>query len=57
MFSLKKDETISKTIRIPAGLVEKLEKLADEKELSLTKVIIQCCEYALENLDNNAKTD
>ena len=57
MFSLKKDETISKTIRIPADLVKKLEKLADEKELSLTKVIIQCCEYALENLDNTAKTD
>ena len=52
MFSLKKDETISKTIRIPVDLLEKLEKLADEKKLSLTKVIIQCCEYALENLDN-----
>ena len=52
MFSLRKDETVSKTIRIPVKLVEQLEKLADEKDLSLSKVIIQCCEYALENLDN-----
>ena len=52
MFSLKRDETISKTIRIPVKLVEKLEKLADEKGLSLSKVIIQCCEYALENLED-----
>jgi hypothetical protein len=52
MFNLKKEETISKTIRIPAELVYTLEKLADEKELSLSKVIIQCCEYALENLES-----
>jgi len=52
MFNLKKDETISKTIRIPVDLVRTLEKLADEKELSLSKVIIQCCEYAIENLNN-----
>lgn len=53
MFSLKKDETISKTFRMPKSLVEKLEKLADWKGLSLSKVIIQCCEYALENMERD----
>ena len=52
MFILKKDESINKTIRIPAELLKTLEKLADEKEISLTKVIIQCCEYALDNLND-----
>ena len=51
MFSPKKEETISKTFRIPVELVEKLEKVADEKGLSLSKVVVQCCEYALENLE------
>lgn len=51
MFELKKEETVSKTFRIPKELLEKLEKLADEKELSLSRVVIQCCEYALKNIE------
>jgi len=50
MFYVKKDETISKTFRMPKGLVIKLEKIADEKEISLSKIVVQCCEYALEHL-------
>jgi len=41
MFELKKDETVSKTFRMPKSLIDKLEKLADEKEMSLSKVVIQ----------------
>jgi predicted DNA-binding protein len=50
MFSLKKDETISKTFRLPTEMVEQLDKLADETGLSLTKIVIQCIKYALENM-------
>jgi hypothetical protein len=50
MFRLKKEKTTSKTFRMPIELTERLEKLAGEKELSLSKVVIQCCEYALQNL-------
>ena len=51
MFSLKKEETVSKTFRMPKELLERLEKLADEKGMSLSKVVIQCCEYSLKNLE------
>lgn len=51
MFTLKKEETISKTLRMPTDLLEQLEKLSDEKGISLSKVIIQCCRYALENIN------
>jgi len=50
MFKLKKEETISKTFRMPKELLEQLEKLSAEKNISLSKVVIQCCEYALKNL-------
>jgi len=50
MFALKKEETISKTFRMPKDLLEQLEKLSNEQNLSLSKVVIQCCEYALKNL-------
>lgn len=57
MFMLKKEETISRTFRMPKSLVENLEKLADEEKLSLSKVVIQCCEYALGNMKQEKSTD
>ena len=53
MFSVKNDETASKTFRMPINLLKKLEKLSDEKNISLSKLVIQCCEYALDNLEND----
>lgn len=50
MFRVKKDEHINKTFRMPVALIKKLEQLAQEKNVSLNNLVIQCCEYALENL-------
>lgn len=50
MFSVKKTEFVNKTFRMPQDLVEKLEKLAQEKGVSLNNLIVQCCEYALDNI-------
>lgn len=50
MFSVKKTEFVNKTFRMPQELVEKLEKLAQEKGVSLNNLIVQCCEYALDNI-------
>lgn len=40
---------------MPLELVKKLEKLAQEKKVSLNNLVVQCCEYALENIDNDDK--
>ncbi|MBQ7325201.1 MAG: toxin-antitoxin system HicB family antitoxin [Clostridia bacterium] len=51
MFKVKKPDNINKTFRMPLELVKKLEILAQEKQVSLNNLVIQCCEYALENID------
>lgn len=51
MFKVKKPDNINKTFRMPLELVRKLEILAQEKDVSLNNLVIQCCEYALENID------
>lgn len=51
MFRVKKTEFVNKTFRMPQELVEKLEKLAQEKGVSLNNLIVQCCEYALDNIN------
>jgi len=53
LFEVKKPEHINKTFRMPVDLVKRLEILAQAKQVSLNNLIIQCCEYALDNLDNN----
>lgn len=46
-------ESISKSFRLPVELVEELDQLAYENNLSLNQLVIQCLRFALENLDND----
>ena len=50
MFDVKKPEMINKTFRLPLSLVKELQRVAQNKEVSLNSLVIQCCEYALDNL-------
>lgn len=51
MFKVKKPETINKTFRLPLELVQKMQVVAQNKNVSLNNLVQQCCEYALENSD------
>ena len=46
MFEIKKPQNSNKTIRMPDDLIQKLQKLADENDISFNQLVIQCCEYA-----------
>jgi len=53
MLEIKKEyEAINKTFRIPMNIVEQLEKLAGDNNTSVNKVVIQCLEYALDNIES-----
>lgn len=51
MFEIKKVQSFNKTIRMPENLIAKLENLANKNDISFNQLVVQCCEYALENLD------
>lgn len=40
----------NKTFRLPKEIIDKLEKEAIDNNTSLNKVVIQCLEFAIENL-------
>ncbi|MDE6746153.1 MAG: Arc family DNA-binding protein [Oscillospiraceae bacterium] len=44
---------VNKTFRLPEEIVEKLDAIAGKNGLSLNRLVIQCLEYALENIDKN----
>lgn len=55
MFEIDKNETINKTFRIPIELSKKLQKIAQEQGISMNNLVVQCCEYALNNMKTKAK--
>ena len=50
-FKIKKPEMINKTFRFPADLLEDMQTIAQNKGVSLNNLVVQCCEYAIKNLD------
>lgn len=46
-------ETENKTIRFPIPLIEKIEKAIVGKNVTFSKFVIQACEYALNNMEDN----
>ncbi len=55
MFEIKKPSSSNKTIRMPDDLIEKLEKLAAQNDISFNQLVIQCCVYSLEHLADTEK--
>lgn len=55
MFEVKKPHNSNKTIRMPDGLIERLQRLADENDISFNQLVVQCCEYALEQRNDPEK--
>lgn len=54
MFRIQKGyDTESKTFRLPVDMIRKLEEVAAKNNTSLNRVVIQCLNYALENLDES----
>ena len=46
---------ISKTLRLPENIVEKVQTLANLKNLSFNRTIMSLLEFSLENLDDTDK--
>ena len=55
MFQVKKPEYVNKTFRMPRELVQELEALAQQKDVSLNQLVTQCCRYALDHLDTDGE--
>lgn len=53
MLIIKKEysEYVNKTFRLPVEIIETLDAVAKEKNSSLNKVVIQCLEFAIENIE------
>lgn len=46
-------ESVNKTFRIPVHIVKEFEQLAGKYNTSVKKIVVQCLEYALENISDD----
>ena len=46
------EQTVLKTIRMKYATLKKIEEVEKESNLSINRVINECIEFALNNLDN-----
>ncbi len=53
MFNVKKTEMANKTFRLPVELIKRLEYVAQQKGVSVNNLVQQCCQYALDNLEES----
>lgn len=52
-FQIKpKKESENKTIRFPVPLIERINNAIEKENTSFSSFVIQACEYALNELDN-----
>ena len=50
-----KSANIPRTVRFTEPLFEKLNETASENNISFNLLVLQCCKYALDNIEDNSK--
>lgn len=51
-FKIEKEEYVNKTFRMEKKLVDELEIICNQKNISLNKLVVKCIKYALDNLED-----
>lgn len=49
------EETTNRTFRFPKSLLDKMSTIAQKENVSLNSFVVQCCEYAIDNLQESEK--
>ena len=52
-FKIEREEYVNKTFRINKKLVERMEKICDDKNISLNKLVVKCIECALDDMEED----
>lgn len=48
-----KNANISRTVRFTDTLYEKLNEVASRNDVSFNLLVLQCCKYSLDNMEEN----
>lgn len=54
-FQIKRQEYVNRTYRIPKELADRLSQIAQQEDISVNELVVQSCEFALDNLKKESK--
>ncbi|HCJ08376.1 MAG TPA: hypothetical protein DHV96_08465 [Lachnospiraceae bacterium] len=54
-FKIRKQEYINKTFRITRELNDQLSEVAQNENISVNELVVQCCNFALSNMNKDTK--
>ncbi|MGN0413262.1 MAG: hypothetical protein ACI4FV_09520 [Lachnospiraceae bacterium] len=54
-FEIKRQEYVNRTYRIPKELADRLSQVAQQENISVNELVVQSCEFALNNLKKGSK--
>ncbi len=59
MFKIRKGsvEHVTKTVRMPKELVEKVDSISEKNHVSFSNLVIQCVEFALRDCEGGTKSE
>ena len=55
MFEIQNQQKSNKTIRMPNELIDRLQTIADQNNISFNQLVVQCCEYAINDMTKSDK--
>ena len=55
--NIEGENTITKTIRIKRNTAEKLDKLAYKNNITFNRLVNECIDYALQNMDEDTNNE
>jgi predicted HicB family RNase H-like nuclease len=54
-FKIQKTEYVNKTFRITKELNDKLSRIAQQENISVNELVVQCCNFAISNMKSSNK--
>lgn len=48
---------VSRTIRFTEQMLDELQQLAQDYEISFNALVLQCCQYALDNMETEKQPE
>jgi hypothetical protein len=54
-FKIEKEEYVNRTFRLSCKLLDRMEAICAEKNISLNKLTVKCIEYALDSMADDTQ--
>ncbi len=53
--NIERKESVNKCVRFPVRILNDIEKITTENNVSFSKFVIEACEYALKDIEEQKK--